>query len=62
MQWFVCFEIAPKTAFGIWERKGMTSTKSSRDDAIAEVTPSMVEKYGEEIRVVDVFQYQEKEA
>ncbi len=61
MLWFVCFEIAPQNAFGIWERKGMTSQKSSRDDAIAEITQAMAEKYGPGIRLVDVFQYEENE-
>jgi hypothetical protein len=61
MLWFVCFEIAPKNAFGIWERKGMTSFESSKDDAIAEITPAMVKKYGARIRLVDVFQYEENE-
>jgi hypothetical protein len=61
MLWFVCFEIAPKNAFGIWERKGMTSQKSSKDDAIAEITHDMAEKYGPGIRLVDVFQYEESE-
>ena len=39
----------------------MTSDESSKDDAIAEITPAMVKKYGAGIRLVDVFQYEENE-
>lgn len=61
MPWFVCFEIAPATAFGIWERKGMTSDKLTHDEAVEEITPNMVRKYGHAIRLVDVYQYEENQ-
>jgi hypothetical protein len=61
MPWFVCFEIAPKNAFGIWQRLGKTSDKLTADDAVAEIAPIMKRKYGEAIRLVDVYQYQENE-
>lgn len=61
MPWFVCFEIAPKNAFGIWQRLGKTSDKETAEGAIAEITPVMKKKYGDAIRLVDVYQYQEND-
>ena len=61
MVWFVCFDIAPMTAFGIWERKGMSSLASTQDEAIAEVKAAMEKKYGDGITLVDVFQYSENQ-
>ena len=61
MVWFVCFDITPATAFGIWERKGMSSLASTKDEAIAEVKSTMEKKYGEGLTLIDVFQYSENQ-
>jgi len=59
MPYFVCFDIAPPTAFGVWGRLGMSSTAETADDAILEVRASMTAKHGPLGEPADVYQYQE---
>lgn len=61
MVWFVCFEVAPPTAFGIWERRGLSSGAESREDAIAEVREALTVEGLCPLRLFDVFQYEENQ-
>jgi hypothetical protein len=60
MPWFVLFEIPPKTAHGVWERRGLSSLAQSKEEAIEEVKTALSEKYGA-VHFVDIFQYRENQ-
>lgn len=61
MVWFICFEIAPPNAFGVWERRGLSSGAESRDDAIEEVRAALMAKGFGPLHLFDVFQYEENQ-
>jgi hypothetical protein len=62
MPWFVCFDIAPPTAHGVWQRLGMSSTADSANAAVAEIRAAMSAKHGFDVgQPADVFQYQEND-
>lgn len=62
MPWFVCFDVAPATAHGVWQRIGLSSTAITAEDAVAEVSAAMAVKHGPLGAPADVFQYKENES
>ncbi|HSG62959.1 MAG TPA: hypothetical protein VLA24_16160 [Pseudomonadales bacterium] len=61
MPWFVCFDVAPATGHGVWQRIGLSSIADSAEDAVAEVRAAMAVKHGPLGEPADVFQYQEND-
>ena len=61
MPWFVVFEFAPPTAFGIWARRGMSSGSESQDGAIEEIREAFCVRGETPSRLIDVFQYEENQ-
>lgn len=61
MPWFVVFEIAPPNAFGIWERRGLSSGAETKEAAIDEVREALFRQGCGPLHLKDVFQYRENE-
>jgi hypothetical protein len=62
MPWFVVFEVRQQGAIGIFDKRGLSVSAESKDDALTQAREALTKK-GFEVRFpVDVYQYQENEA
>jgi hypothetical protein len=61
MPWFVLFEARPQGNIGIFEKRGLSVSADSKDDALIQAREAL-KKRGFEVRFpVEVYQYQEND-